>query len=349
MKKLFSLFICLILLSGCFFNDYIGEIYLFLPGEYINEEVVEQFEYEYHIKVNIDTFDSNESMYTKLLGGAVYDVVIPSDYMIEKLIQEEMLEEIDKSLITNYNQLNESVLFQDFDYDNKYSIPYFWGNVGIVYDQTVVDEEDVLNEQWEVLRNPKYKGIIYMYDNSKDSFMIPLKMLGYSMNSKNLDEVQKAYEWLIEQNEIMDIAYVTDEAIDGLAYCTDGKYMGVMYSGDAAYILGENENMRYYAPEVGTNFWIDSMVILKNAKNKEYANMFINFMIDYDSQYDNSTYVGYCSVNEEVLRDLIAEDGDFADNEAYLPRERTEKDESNHSDDKMRVILAEYWIKVMNH
>jgi len=348
MKKLYSLLISLILLlsnTGCS-NDFIGTMHLYLPGEYISEEVIEQFQYEYKIQVIVDTFGSNEEMYTKLLGGLSYDVIIPSDYMIERLLEDEMLQPIDKSIVTNIDYLYDGVLNQTYDPNNDYSIPYFWGNVGIVFDETMIDEDDVYNQGWEVLRNTKYKGITYMYDSARDSFMIPLKVLGYSMNTDNEDELNEAYNWLVKQNQTMELSYASDECIDGLAYCTDGKYMGVMYSGDAAYILDENENMRFYAPP-GTNFWVDAMCIPKNAKEVEYANMFINFMIDYDSQYDNSSYVGYCTVNKEALRDLTAEDGDYAENEAYLPRERTDLDESFTSGEKTRKITSELWSKVI--
>ena len=353
MKKLLSLLAVLLLAVTCAActgnSKESAEIHVFMPGEYISDEVVKQFEKETKIKVTFDNFASNEEMYTKLLGGASYDVIIPSDYMIEKLIQENMLQKLDKSLITNFNSLYEGVLNQEFDPNNDYSMPYFWGNVGIVYDETVVDEADVLNEGWEVLRNEKYKGILYMYDSARDSFMIPLKVLGYSMNTADEKELNEAYQWLIEQNEKMDVAYATDECIDGLAYATEGKYLGVMYSGDAAYILGENENARFYAPEEGTNFWVDAMVIPSNAKMVKEAHEFINYMIGYDAQEGNSLEVGYCTVNKDVLEDLTAEGGDFAENEAYIPRERNANDEVFHTGEVNRKITSELWNRVVAH
>jgi len=336
-------------MSGCMNIDYIGKVYVYLPGEYINQDIIDQFEYEYRIQVIMDNFGSNEEMYTKLLSGVSYDVIIPSDYMIERLINEEMLQPIDKNTVTNLSYLYEGVLNKNYDMDNTYSVPYFWGNVGIVYDETVVDEEDVVSQGWEVLRNPKYSGILYMYDSARDSFMVALKALGYSMNTDDEEELNDAYEWLIEQNETMEVAYATDEIIDGLAYATEGKYLGYIYSGDAAYILSENENARFYAPPEGTNYFVDAMVIPKNAKNVENANTFINYIIDYDSQYDNSTYVGYCTVSWEALRELTAEDGEFDGNEAYLPREITSVDETFHSSEKNRLITSELWNRVVMH
>ncbi len=348
MKKLFSLVFAVLLLCGCSSSEkYKGEIYVFLPGEYINEDVVTQFEKEYKIKVNIDNFDSNESMYTKLMLGTTYDIVIPSDYMVERLIEEKMVQPLDKDLLPNLEYLYEGVKNQGFDPDNTYSVPYFWGNVGIVYDETQIDSADVEKEGWSVLKNPKYKDMLYMYDSERDSMMIALKSLGYSMNTNNENELNEAYQWLLDLDEKTSPAYVTDEAIDGLAY--GEKAMGVMYSGDAAYILSENENARFFAPE-GTNFWVDCMMIHKDAENVEYAHEFINYIIGYDAAYDNSSYVGYASVNSEVLNDLSSYDGDFADNEAYFPRTRTEKDEVFHSlDTDTKKLYSELWVKVKNN
>ena len=349
MKKLLSILFVLVLLTGCLSRNFDnGQLYIYLPGEYISDEVIEQFEYEYGIEVKISTFDSNESMYTKLLGGTVYDIIIPSDYMAERLISEKMVAKIDKSLIPNMQYLYEGVLNMDFDPDNDYSVPYFWGNVGIVYDPEIVDEEDVYNEGWDVLRNPKYKGKIYVYDSVRDSFMMAFKALGYSMNTSNIDEINEAYEWLVDIAENMSPAFVTDEAIDGLTY--GEKAMGMMYSGDAAYILDENDEMAFYAPEEGTNYWLDTMMIHKDAKNYENAHKFMNYIIDYDAAFENSLFVGYAACNNEVLNDLTLEgEGDFSENDAYLPRERNEFDEVFHNDEETLKIIAELWVRVKNH
>ena len=185
MKKLLSALLSVLLLSsltGCLSNNYEnGELYIYLPGEYLSDEVVEQFEYEYGVKVYVTTFDSNESMYTKLLGGTVYDLLIPSDYMIERLISEKMIQKLDKSKIPNMSAIDEAVLNMEFDPNNDYSVPYFWGNAGICYDTTQIDAEDVESEGWEVMRNTKYRGMIYMYDSIRDAFMMAEKALGYSM------------------------------------------------------------------------------------------------------------------------------------------------------------------------
>lgn len=349
MKKLLSIISILLLLTGCLSRNFDnGQLYIYMPGEYISDEVLEQFEYEYGIEVRMSNFDSNESMYTKLLGGTVYDIIIPSDYMAERLIAEKLVQKIDKTKVPNLEYLYEGVQNMEFDPNNDYAVPYFWGNVGIVYDTNLVDEEDVINEGWDVLRNQKYKGMLYMYDSVRDSFMVALKALGYSMNTNNEKELNEAYDWLCDISANMEPAYVTDEAIDGLAY--GEKAMGVMYSGDAAYILDENEDMAYYAPEEGTNYWVDVMMIHKDAKNVENALKFMNYIIDYDPQFENSLYVGYASVNDEVLNDLTREgEGDFAENMAYLPRTQTTNDEVFHNDEDVLRIIAELWVKVKNH
>lgn len=350
MKKLLSLLISVLLLvslTGCLSNNYEnGELYIFLPGEYLSDEVVEQFEYEYKIKVSVTTFDSNESMYTKLLGGTVYDLLIPSDYMIERLINEKMIQKLDKSKLPNMSALDPQVLDMAFDPGNEYSIPYFWGNAGICYDTTLIDSEDVESEGWAVLQNTKYKGMIYMYDSIRDAFMVAEKALGYSMNTDDPDELNAAYEWLVQISKTMDPAFVTDEIIDGLTY--GEKAMGMVYSGDAALILSENEDMAFWAPEEGTNYFVDAMVIHKDAKNTENAYKFINYIIEYDAAFENATFVGYTSSNAEVVKDITMEGGDFEDNDAYIPREMNENDEVFHSNEELLKIISELWVKVKN-
>ena len=316
-------------------------------GVYIGEDVISNFQDEFNVKVNYSLFESNEAMYTKILGGSHYDVLVPSDYMIERMIEEDLLQPIDKNIVTNLDNLYDGVLNKPYDPDNTYSVPYFWGNVGIVYDKTIVSEDDVVSQEWEVLRNEKYKGQIYMYDSERDSFMVALKALGYSMNTENEDEINEAYEWLVELDQKMEPAYATDEAIDGLIF--GEKAMGVMYSGDAAYILSENENMAFYAPEKsGTNYWNDAMVIPSNADCPGLANEFINFVLEYDQSYDNAATVGYASSNAEVLADMTAAGGDFEGNDAYIPREQNDKDEVFRNNEPVRELISELWIKVKN-
>lgn len=350
MKKLVSLLFVGLLafgLVGCGSNgETSGQVLnVYNWGEYMDLDLIPEFEDEFNCDVTYSLFASNEEMYTKLLGGTQYDVLIPSDYMIQKLIEEDMLQPIDKTVITNMPNLYEGTLNKPYDPNNDYSVPYFWGNVGIVYDKTIVDPADVESQGWEVLRNPKYAGQLYMYDSERDSFMVALKALGYSMNTTNEEEIQEAYEWLIEQKRIMNPGYVTDTAIDDLA--NGVKPMGVMYSGDAAYILDVNENMAFYAPvDQGTNLWNDAMVIPANAKNPELANEFINFMLEHDNAYANSDLVGYISSNKDVIAEMTAEDGTYFGNEAYLPKTDNANDEVFVNNEDIRKVISDLWVKV---
>ena len=321
-------------------------INVFNAGEYIGEDVVGNFEIMYNAKVNYDMFESNEMMYTKLLGGSSYDVLVPSDYMIEQLLDEKMLQKIDRNAMTNSDGLDPYVVEMQkaFDPDLEYSIPYFWGSVGIVYNRTTVDEEELKREGWNIFKNPKYKGRIFFYDSQRDGFMVAFKALGYSMNTDNPQEIQEAYEWLREMNATMEPAYVTDEIIDGMVNAE--KDIALMYSGDAAYTMYENMDMGWYEPDQGTNIWIDAMVIPANATCAPLANEFINYIISYDVQYENSEYVAYTAVNKEVAEELSGPDGDFFENTAYTPRDGYEKDEVFHYNADLKAMLSDLWNKV---
>lgn len=313
-------------------------------GEYMGEDLISNFEKEFGVKVIIEYFDSNEMMYTKLQAGDSYDVVVPSDYMIERLMAEGSLQELDHSLIPNLSNLAEGVKNLPYDPDNTYSVPYFWGSVGIVYNHNNVDPAVVEVQGYEILRNTDYKGRIYVYDSERDSFMMALKALGYSMNTEDEAEIQAAYEWLLDMNNTMEPIYVTDEVIDGMI--TGSKDIAVVYSGDATTILEENEDMSFWMPNEGTNLWSDAMVIPANAESPLLAHEFINYVLTYDASMGNSEYVGYASSNQEVLDDLSGEGGLFAENEAYLPRSGYEKDEVFRDNPVLKKTLAELWIKV---
>ena len=242
---------------------------LYLPGEYLGENVISDFEKQYGVRVIVENFDSNEMMYTKLMAGDRYDVIIPSDYMIERLMNEDFLQPLDKSMIPNMENMSDAVLGMSYDPDNTYSIPYFWGSVGLVYNHENVDPAVIESEGWEVLRNTDYAGHIYIYDSERDSFMMAFKALGYSMNTEDPNEINDAYEWLLQMNNTMSPVYVTDEVIDGMM--NGYKDIAVVYSGDAAVVLDENEDMSFYMPSQGTNIWCDAMVIPQNAENPKLA------------------------------------------------------------------------------
>ena len=283
-------------------------------------------------------------MYTKLLAGEAYDVLVPSDYMIERLIAEDRLQPLDKSKITNFDNLCDNLKGLGYDPDNTYSIPYFWGSVGLVYNKNNVDRAELEEKGYNILRDEKYKGNIYIYDSERDAFMVAFKALGYSMNTEDENEINEAFEWLKSLNDTMEPAYVTDEVIDAMA--NGNKDIAVVYSGDAAYILEENEDMDFFMPNEGTNIWSDAMVIPANAENPELANEFINYILTYEPSLDNSLTVGYSSSNKEVLEELSGENGDFYGNTAYIPREGYEKDEIFHDNEVLKKKLSELWIKV---
>ena len=317
---------------------------LYLPGEYLGENVISDFEKQYGVRVIVENFDSNEMMYTKLMAGDRYDVIIPSDYMIERLMNEDFLQPLDKSMIPNMENMSDAVLGMSYDPDNTYSIPYFWGSVGLVYNHENVDPAVIESEGWEVLRNTDYAGHIYIYDSERDSFMMAFKTLGYSMNTEDPNEINHAYEWLLQMNNTMSPVYVTDEVIDGMM--NGYKDIAVVYSGDATVILDENEDMSFYMPNQGTNIWCDAMVIPKNAENPKLANEFINYMLTYEAAFDNTETVGYTSPNAEVFEEMTTSEDLYAENAAYLPRSGYEKDEMFHDNQVLMRELSKLWIKV---
>lgn len=317
---------------------------LYLPGEYLGENVISDFEKQYGVRVIVENFDSNEMMYTKLMAGDRYGVIIPSDYMIERLMNEDFLQPLDKSMIPNMENMSDAVLGMSYDPDNTYSIPYFWGSVGLVYNHENVDPAVIESEGWEVLRNTDYAGHIYIYDSERDSFMMAFKALGYSMNTEDPNEINDAYEWLLQMNNTMSPVYVTDEVIDGMM--NGYKDIAVVYSGDAAVVLDENEDMSFYMPSQGTNIWCDAMVIPQNAENPKLAHEFINYMLTYEAAFDNTETVGYTSPNAEVFEEMTSSEDLYADNAAYLPRSGYDKDEMFHDNQTLMRELSKLWIKV---
>ncbi|MDD6919776.1 MAG: extracellular solute-binding protein [Eubacteriales bacterium] len=319
-------------------------LHIYNWGEYMGEDVIPTFEKYTGAKVIMDNFDSNEQMYIKIVNGEKYDVLVPSDYMIERLIKENRIQKLDKSKITAFDNILDSVKNLPYDPNNDYSVPYFWGNVGIVYDKTKVDVKDLEREGFNIFRDDKYKGETYLYDSERDSFMMALKALGYSMNTSNQKELDEAYKWLLDSVNKTHAEIVTDEIIDNMAQ--GRKALGIVYSGDAVYIMQENENMGFYVPESGTNVWSDAMVIPKDADNKELAYEFMNFVSDYESAMSNSSFVGYTSSNKEVFDELSSKDGMFAEIGAYIPRENHPNDEVFNYNEKTKKIMSELWSKV---
>ena len=331
-----------LIFSGC--GEPKKTLKVYNAGEYIDESLLPKFEKEYGCKVVYETFDSNESMYTKLSSGEKYDILIPSDYMIERLIKENYLQKLDWSKITNKDNIMPEVLNRGYDPESEYSVPYFWGSVGILYDKTIVDSADLTG--WDVLRNEKYKGNIYMYDSERDSFAAALKSLEYSLNTDNTAELDAAYNWLVEQNNEMAPIYVGDEVIDNMI--SGNKCMAVVYSGDAAYIMTENENLGYFMPPEGTNLWYDAMVMTKDCTDTELAHSFMNFMTDSENALANTEKVGYSSAVKSAFDTM--KETTYKGINAYIPRSGNDKDEIfEYQTPEIKKYCAELWTKVKSN
>ena len=268
-------------------------------GDYIDPDVIKDFEEEFNIKVNYSTFTTNEDMYVKLKsGGTSYDVAFPSDYMIEKMIKEDMLLKIDMNNIPNYKNIDDKFKKLDFDPNDEYSVPYMWGTFGIIYNKNVVKDKV---DSWNILWDEKYSDQILMLDSQRDSIAVALKKLGYSMNSKDLKELGKAKEELVKQKPLL-LAYVGDEVKDMMI--GEEAALAVVWSGDAVYMMRENTNLDYVIPKEGSNLWFDNIVIPKTCKNKKDAELFIDFLCRPDIAARNTKYIGYSTPNKEALKEL---------------------------------------------
>lgn len=315
---------------------------VFNSGEYVDTQLIDRFEKENNCKVVYETYDSNESLYTKLQSGSEYDIVVPSDYMIERLIKEGYLQKIDWSKIKNKDKIVPKILNMNYDKKQEYSVPYYWGSVGIVYDKTKVNKKD-LKQGWDILKNKKYSGDIYMYDSERDSFMVGLKSLGYSMNTKDKKQLKQAYNWLMEQNKTMKPVYVGDDVIDNMI--SGNKAMAVVYSGDGAYIISENENMDFFIPDQGSNVWVDSMVVTKYCTNTDLAYKFMDFFLQKDVAIQNTEYIGYDSAvlsAYEYFRDV-----EYKGNPGCAPDTSNPKNEEfGYQEKEIKSYCAGLWTKV---
>lgn len=278
-----------------------NQVIVYNWGEYLDPEVITLFEKETGINVVYEEFETNEIMYPKVQSGAIaYDVVCPSDYMIQRMIENDLLAELNFDNIPNVKNIGQEYFKQSrqFDSENKYSVPYCWGTVGILYNKTMVDEPI---DSWSVLWDKKYIDNILMQDSVRDAFAVALKYKGHSLNSTDLDELEEAKELLIEQKPLVQ-AYVIDQVRDKMI--GNEAAIGVIYSGEAIYTQLENPNLEYVIPKEGSNVWIDSWVIPKNAKHKENAEAFINFLCRPDIAKMNFDYITYSTPNT-AARELI--------------------------------------------
>lgn len=293
--KIFFSLALILLLSAC--DKRQGNVVnMYNWGEYIDKSVLDEFTEETGIEVNYETFVTNEDMYLKLKqGGSNYDIVVPSDYMIEKMIREDMLEKLDISKISNYSNIDKKFLNKNYDPKSEYSIPMYWGTLGILYNKELVDGEIT---SWSDLWDEKHKDKIVMLDSSRDSLAAALIKNGFSMNTRNPEELEIAKKDLIEQKKSI-LAYLVDETKDNML--AENAAIAVMYSGDATELVDEDEKFVYVKPEEGTNLWFDSMVMVKDAKNKENAYKLIDFLIRKDILAKNLDYTYYAVPNQEVI------------------------------------------------
>jgi len=307
LKKIFAAFLAALVLavslfgtSGCSGSK--EEVNVYNWGEYIDESLLREFEKQTGIKVNYSTFTSNEAMYSVLkTGGANYDVIIPSDYMISRLINEGMLEKLDFSNIPNYSLIDDKYKTPEYDPTGEYSVPYMTGTVGLIYNKAMIPDEI---DSWGALFDERYAGQILMFDNSRDAFGIALKYLGYSLNTTNPDEIYEAYE-LIDAQKAVRQAFVMDQIFDKLE--SGEAAIGPYYAGDYLIMLENNPDLEFVIPKEGTNRFVDAMCIPKGAKNKKNAELFINFMCGTDACLRNMEAVGYTSANREACEQYAAD------------------------------------------
>lgn len=317
MKKIILALILLFSLSliftGCSSNQKEDTVVLnvFNYGEYIDMDVLNEFEAQYGIKVNYEIYPTPEDMYTKVkTGSAEYDLIISSDYMVERLINEDMVQEIDYNNIPNYKYINESFKKEPYDIEGKYTVPYFWGTLGILYNTDLVEGTP---DSWGLLWDEKYSGQILMMDSQRDSLGAALKKLGYSLNTKNEKELEEAKQLLIKQKPLV-MAYVVDEVRDMMI--GDEAAIALLWSGEAVAAMGENEKLNYYVPKEGSNVWVDAMFIPKTSTHKKEAEIFINFLCDKDITLKNIDYVWYSTVHTEAIKEV---DEFLMENPAFNP------------------------------
>lgn len=271
-------------------------------GDYIDPSLIDKFEKETGIKVNYSTYDTNEIMYAKIKDGSSnYDLVIPSDYMIEKMIKENLVEKLDFNNIPNYKYIGKDFKHLSYDPKDEYSVPYMWGTIGIVYNTKMVKKPV---DSWNILWDKEYKDQIIMFNSVRDAMAIALKKLGYSMNSENPEQIKQAADALIEEKPLVQ-AYMVDEVKDAMV--SGEAAVAPVWSGDAAVIMSENPDIKYVIPKEGSNEWFDSLVIPKGAKHKKEAEMFINFLCDPENALQNVEYIGYQTPNTKTFEMLPEE------------------------------------------
>ena len=285
-------------------------------GDYIDPKLITKFEKETNYRVSYETFDSNEAMYTKIeQGGTAYDLAVPSEYMIQRMIKENLVFKLDHTKIKGLENIDNLFLNQSFDPKNVYSIPYFWGTLGIIYNDKFLNEEDI--QHWDDLWDPKLKNDVMLIDGAREVMGLSLNSLGYSLNTTNNQELEAA---ALKLNTLTPNvkAIVADEI--KMYMIQEESSVAVTFSGEAAEMLDENENLHYVIPEEGSNLWFDNFVIPKTARNKEAAYAFINFMLEPKNAAQNAEYIGYSTPNEAAKKQLPIE---IISDEQFYPSAQT--------------------------
>lgn len=335
--------ILLAMYFGGVFTRKSNQLFVYNAGEYIDPEVIEMFEAETGIEVVYDEFETPEIMYAKMVqNDGAYDVICPSDYMIEKMLDAGMLQELDLDAIPNRKYIGEQYLkaADSFDPGNRYSVPYCWGTVGILYNKNMVDDPVT---SWDILWDEKYSGQILMQDSIRDAFTVALKRNGYSLNSTDPAELEKAAEDMIAQRPLVQ-AYVVDQARDKMI--GGEAALAVIYSGEVLYTQRENPDLEYSVPDEGTNVWIDAWVVTKKARNPEAAMKWIDFLCRPEIALMNFDFITYSTPNE-AAREMI-EDEDIRNSEAIFPDESILKrcETISYLGEEGDALYNEMWKKV---
>ncbi|TWT12429.1 PotD/PotF family extracellular solute-binding protein [Streptococcus sp. sy004] len=344
MRKLYSFMlglttICLLLFATAFVmkkeDGGAGDkLVIYNWGDYIDPDLLEKFTTETGIKVQYETFDSNEAMYTKLKqGGTTYDILVPSDYMIDKMIKEQLLVKLDKSRLTGLSNISPQFLGKSFDPNNDYSIPYFWGTVGIVYNEKMIDKAPA---HWSDLWNEAYRNQILLVDGAREVMGFGLNSLGYSLNSIEMDQLKAAEQQLTQLTPNVK-AIVGDEL---KKYMIQGDAaIGVTFSGEASEMLSENPDLRYVVPSEGSNLWFDNIVIPRTVKHEKEAYAFINFMLRPENAAQNAEYIGYATPNSKA-KELLPEE--ITSDLAFYPSQETMENLEVYNN------LGQYWLGIYN-
>ncbi|NLZ47621.1 MAG: spermidine/putrescine ABC transporter substrate-binding protein [Clostridiales bacterium] len=344
-KKLLSLAVTLIvsasIFTGCGSDKDKVTINVFNWGEYIDESILKDFEKETGIKVNYMTYATNEEMYEMVKSETTaYDLIVPSDYMLERMIKEDLVQEINFDNIPNYKNIDDTYKNMSYDPENKYSIPYLWGTIGIIYDKTKITDNI---DSWDDLWNSKYKNDIFMSDDMRNSIGVSLKRLGYSLNSTSQEEIDKATEELVKQRNELNAVYIGDQVKDSLL--SGERNIAAIYSGDAAVLKQqEPDRFEYVIPKEGTNLWFDVFAIPKNAQHKAEAEKFLNYLLDAEVNKKNVDYIGYATPNKATLE--LLDDEVKNDKSAYPDKEVIEKSEVYIDLGDFRKAYNDAWLKI---